>query len=116
MAAVRKGLADLARESASIPPALLVGAPFQAPDGRLYDAAFVIHGGRIRGAIPIPLGSLVERKGELSKDRPVVAVCRSGSRSAQATVLLKREGFEEVANLAGGMIRWRAEGLPVTTR
>ncbi|RPH44499.1 MAG: NAD(+) synthase, partial [Planctomycetota bacterium] len=52
VAAVRKGLADLARESASIAPALLVGAPFQAADGRLYDAAFVIHGGRIRGAIP----------------------------------------------------------------
>ncbi|MBI3856945.1 MAG: NAD(+) synthase [Planctomycetes bacterium] len=52
LAAVREGLADLARDTAPLPLAVLVGAPFQAPDGRLYDAAFVIHGGRIRGALP----------------------------------------------------------------
>ena len=69
--------------------------------------------GHIRGAIPIPLGDLAERTGELAKDRPVVAVCRSGSRSAQATVILREAGFADTANLAGGMLRWRAEGHPV---
>jgi rhodanese-related sulfurtransferase len=34
-------------------------------------------------------------------------------RSAQASVLLGKAGFAQVANLAGGMLRWRAEGLPV---
>src|SRR5436309_1430624 len=43
LAGVRKGLADLARDTASLTLTLIVGAPFQAPDGRLYDAAFVIH-------------------------------------------------------------------------
>jgi rhodanese-related sulfurtransferase len=43
----------------------------------------------------------------------VVAVCRSGARSAQASVLLSKGGFSDVANLAGGMLRWRAEGHPV---
>lgn len=52
LAGVRKGLADLARETASLPAILIVGAPFQTSDGRLYDAAFVLHGGRIRGAVP----------------------------------------------------------------
>jgi sulfur dioxygenase len=61
----------------------------------------------------IPLGALAERAGELAKDRPIVAVCRSGSRSAQATVILREAGFGDVANLAGGMLRWRAEGHPV---
>ncbi|HET9763499.1 MAG TPA: MBL fold metallo-hydrolase [Casimicrobiaceae bacterium] len=69
--------------------------------------------GHIRGASLIPLGALAARAGELSRDRPVVAVCRSGARSAQASVLLQRAGFKDVANLAGGMLRWRAEGLPV---
>jgi glyoxylase-like metal-dependent hydrolase (beta-lactamase superfamily II)/rhodanese-related sulfurtransferase len=69
--------------------------------------------GHIHGAKLIPLGSLAARAGELARDRPVVAVCRSGARSAQASVLLQRAGFTEVANLAGGMLRWRAEGLPV---
>jgi NAD+ synthase (glutamine-hydrolysing) len=51
-AAVLKSLGDLARDSAALPTALLVGAPFPAPDGRLYDCGLVLHGGRIRGAVP----------------------------------------------------------------
>ncbi len=69
--------------------------------------------GRIDGARLLPLGELAARAGELDRSRPVVAVCRSGARSAQAAVLLARAGFAEVANLAGGMLRWRAAGLPV---
>jgi rhodanese-related sulfurtransferase len=69
--------------------------------------------GRIRGAKWIPLGELPARTAELARDRPVVAVCRSGARSAQASVLLSKGGFTDVANLAGGMLRWRAEGHPV---
>ena len=69
--------------------------------------------GHIRGAVLIPLGELAERAGELSKDRPVVAVCRAGGRSAQATIILQQAGFKEVANLTGGMLRWRAEGHAV---
>jgi glyoxylase-like metal-dependent hydrolase (beta-lactamase superfamily II)/rhodanese-related sulfurtransferase len=69
--------------------------------------------GHIRGAKLIPLGTLAKRAGELSKDKPIVAVCRAGGRSAQATVILQREGFANVANLTGGMLRWRAEGHPV---
>ena len=69
--------------------------------------------GRIRGAKWIPLGELPARTAELARDRPVVAVCRSGARSAQASVLLSKAGFADVANLAGGMLRWRAEGHPV---
>ena len=40
-------------------------------------------------------------------------MCRSGTRSAQAAVLLGKAGFGAVANLAGGMLRWRAAGYPV---
>ncbi len=69
--------------------------------------------GHIRGALAIPLGDLPERLDELSRERPVVAVCRAGGRSAQAIVMLRRAGFEAVANLAGGMLRWRAQGYPV---
>ena len=66
--------------------------------------------GHIHNARLIPLGELAERAGELAHDRPIVAVCRAGSRSAQATVILREAGFSDVANLAGGMLRWRAEG------
>ncbi|MGR8921712.1 MAG: MBL fold metallo-hydrolase [Gammaproteobacteria bacterium] len=69
--------------------------------------------GHIEGATLIPLGSLAERLDEVPRDKPVVTVCRAGGRSAQATVILRRGGLEQVANLAGGMLRWRAQGYPV---
>jgi len=69
--------------------------------------------GHIHGARLVPLSALAARVGEIDRSRPVVAVCRSGARSAQATVLLQKSGFTDVANLAGGMLRWRAEALPV---
>jgi glyoxylase-like metal-dependent hydrolase (beta-lactamase superfamily II)/rhodanese-related sulfurtransferase len=69
--------------------------------------------GHIAGAILIPLGTLAARVGELDRERPVVAVCRAGSRSAQAVAILTQAGFSAVANLAGGMLRWRGEGRVV---
>ena len=69
--------------------------------------------GHVPGARLVPLGSLAARAGELSKERPIVTVCRSGARSAQATVLLGKAGFNRVANLAGGMLRWHAQRLHV---
>ena len=69
--------------------------------------------GHIANAILIPLGELAGRAGELSRDRPIVAVCRAGSRSAQALSILQQNGFTNVANLTGGMLRWRAEAHPV---
>lgn len=69
--------------------------------------------GHIEGAVLIPLGRLGARVDELARDRPIVAVCRAGSRSAQAVAILQQAGFSEIANLNGGMLRWRAEGYPV---
>jgi glyoxylase-like metal-dependent hydrolase (beta-lactamase superfamily II)/rhodanese-related sulfurtransferase len=69
--------------------------------------------GHIEGAILIPLGQLSVQQDGVDRSKPIVTVCRSGGRSAQAFVLLKRAGFEQVANLAGGMIHWHEFGLPV---
>ena len=66
--------------------------------------------GHLRGARLMPLGDLPQRLGELDPARPVVTVCRSGTRSAQAALLLGKAGFGQVANLGGGMLRWRAAG------
>ena len=68
--------------------------------------------GHIVGARLMPLGDLENHAGELATDRPVITVCRSGARSAQATTILKKVGFVKVANLAGGMLRWRTQKLP----
>lgn len=46
------------------------------------------------------------------RDRPIVAVCRSGNRSGQAAQVLSAAGID-VRNLDGGMKAWAAAGLPV---
>ena len=69
--------------------------------------------GHVPGARLMPLGSLLERSASLDRTRPLVIACRSGARSAHATVMLARAGFEKVANLSGGMLRWRTQGLAV---
>jgi glyoxylase-like metal-dependent hydrolase (beta-lactamase superfamily II)/rhodanese-related sulfurtransferase len=68
--------------------------------------------GHIVGARWLPLGDLEQRVGEVPHGRPLVTVCRAGARSAQAAAMLRKAGFEQVANLAGGMLRWRAQNLP----
>ncbi len=69
--------------------------------------------GHIAGARLIPLDDWPARIAEIDRERPVVTVCRSGARSAQAATLLGKAGYPRVANLAGGMLRWRAAGYPV---
>ena len=69
--------------------------------------------GHIPGAKLLPLGLLDEKAGLIEKRTPVVAVCRSGARSARATLILANAGFDKVANLSGGMLRWRAQRFPV---
>lgn len=70
--------------------------------------------GHMPGARLLPLADLPDRLGEVPKDRPVLAYCRSGKRSAAASGLLAGEGFD-VLNILGGMTAWEgaaAEGAP----
>lgn len=69
--------------------------------------------GHIDGVIAIPLGELKERTDEVPGDKPIITVCRSGRRSAHAALTLEKAGKENVANLTGGMLRWRSLGLPL---
>lgn len=69
--------------------------------------------GMIPGARHIPLGDLPHRFDELDKERPVIAICRSGNRSGRAASLLEDAGFA-VDNMQGGMLAWVEADLPMT--
>lgn len=62
----------------------------------------------IEGATLIPLGELESRLVELSewKDRPIVAHCHHGGRSAKACEILANAGFSDLTNLVGGIEAW----------
>ncbi len=69
--------------------------------------------GHLAGAQLIPLDDLRARVAEVNADKPVVVVCQTGRRSGMGTVILKKAGLTRLANLAGGMVRWRDLGLPI---
>lgn len=69
--------------------------------------------GYIAGARHIPLGRLQAYVNELLDELEIIFVCRSGNRSAGAAAALTKAGHANVYNLAGGMIAWKHQGLPV---
>lgn len=73
-------------------------------------------GGHIINSVHIPLGTLNNRLNELEKykSRPIIVGCRSGQRSAAACTTLKKQGFETVYNLSGGVMGWQNANLPLT--
>ncbi len=66
----------------------------------------------IVGAKLIPLGELDRRMKELPKEREILVVCHSGSRSIAAARKLNAAGYQPV-NIRGGLIAWNHAGLPV---
>jgi rhodanese-related sulfurtransferase len=68
--------------------------------------------GHVAGSVHVPVGELVARQEEIPEELPILAVCRTGSRSAWATEMLLRAGYD-ATNLAGGLVAWQAAGLPL---
>lgn len=70
----------------------------------------------IEGAIPMPMGSVPARSGELDPARPLVCVCHHGGRSMQVAMFLAQRGFEDIYNLAGGVDAWALQVEPKMPR
>ncbi len=68
--------------------------------------------GRVPGVVPIPMGQLPGRLGELDREAPVLVVCASGGRSSAMTDVLTAAGFD-AASVAGGTNAWIEAGRPV---
>ena len=71
----------------------------------------------IAGAVNVPIQELKRRLSELQLDgaRPVVAICLSAHRSIPAVRLLKSRGFDDAAQLQGGMLAWWREEFPAVS-
>jgi adenylyltransferase/sulfurtransferase len=61
---------------------------------------------RIEGAMLIPLSVFAAEAKELPRDKPILIHCHHGGRSMQATQWLRRNGYDKVANVAGGIDAW----------
>ncbi len=68
--------------------------------------------GHLESARHIPMQQIPRHLGELPRDRELVMICRSGSRSANVQQFLISQGFTNVKNLAGGMKAWSRDVDP----
>lgn len=71
--------------------------------------------GHIPNAVNAPLSGLQTYLKQLEKykDRPLVVTCRSGNRSLNAAMVLRKRGFAAVYLLAGGLAAWQRDNLPL---
>lgn len=58
----------------------------------------------------------VDRVQYIDKTKPVLVYCASGVRSEEAMNWMKKNGFQDVSNLKGGLSAWRMEGMPLDTK
>lgn len=63
-------------------------------------------GNHIKGFKNIPVHEINQRYGELKKDKTVVLICATGSRSNRVARMLKKLGFKQIMNVRGGMSNW----------
>ncbi|MEL6308308.1 MAG: rhodanese-like domain-containing protein [Chloroflexota bacterium] len=64
---------------------------------------------RVANAKNIPLNTISKNINKIPKDKPVILMCRSGMAARQ----LVNAGYENIVNLKGGILRWKAQGHPV---
>ena len=72
-----------------------------------YDA------GHIPDITLIPMSEIQSRVDEIPTDVEVILTCRSGNRSGQVHAYLEELGYDNVHNMAGGILAWEAAGLEV---
>lgn len=69
-------------------------------------------------AVHVPVAGIDERAGEISKDtdQTVICYCGSGNQASQAANKLRKQGYNQVYTLRGGINTWESDGLPLTTK
>jgi rhodanese-related sulfurtransferase len=70
---------------------------------------------RFPEAVLVPLSSFDPAAIPESAGREVVFACRSGRRSVTASLVAQEQGFPYGSHLAGGILAWKAAGLPTKT-
>jgi rhodanese-related sulfurtransferase len=68
---------------------------------------------QVEGSLLIPLGEVEARMGEVPDDRPVLVLCRSGSRAVPAAEAMRAAGRQATV-VEGGIVAWAEAGLPYT--
>lgn len=68
----------------------------------------------VSSVVYLPYSQLGEACETLSRSHPLIIADSVGLRSHEAMVLLKEKEFTNIANLAGGIVEWERDGLPMS--
>jgi rhodanese-related sulfurtransferase len=63
----------------------------------------------------IPISKLEVEFPELPKNKKLIFADTVGLRSKEAVIFLIDKGFKNIANMAGGIVDWERDGLPIKT-
>ncbi len=98
----------------AIEPARLAGWLSETPAPEVIDVRepHERRAGHIEGTRHVRLTELTAAAQALPRERPLVFYCRVGARSQMAAEAFRAAGFEAYT-MAGGLLRWAAEGLPL---
>lgn len=66
--------------------------------------------------LTIPMSLVPVRLQELDRSQPVAVLCHHGGRSQRVAMFLQQQGFDDVANVAGGIELWSRELDPAVPR
>jgi len=77
------------------------------------EAEFKIESIPLNNVFYYPLSGIVGQLANIPTDKPIIVICNAGVRSSKIVNLFNRNGFPESVNLDGGIIMWKAQGLPI---
>lgn len=70
---------------------------------------------KVEKVIYLPLSHLEEHYRELPDDKPLIFADSVGLNSREGVLLMNSHGYDNVANMAGGIVDWEKDGLPIAT-
>ena len=69
----------------------------------------------VKNVIYLPYSELENSYQDLPADRPLIFADAVGLKSREGVMFMQEHGYKKVANLAGGIVDWERDGLPLTT-
>lgn len=69
----------------------------------------------VGNVIYLPFSALMQKHTELPKDKPLIFADTVGMKSRESVLFMEAQHYDNVANMAGGMVDWERDGLPVNT-
>lgn len=97
-----------AKNPSAMPVVLDVREPWELQTASVVPSGFTL--------AAIPMNEIPARVGELDPGQRIACLCHHGARSQRVAAFLAQNGFDEVANIAGGIDAWSAQHDPAVPR